>query len=151
MAKKTPDVPNVEPDPLTLLALSKSVKETTVTQARSKVKPGTNEIHRVVMLRGVLTIAPDVPGGAGQDAPGAFSPWLLLAILLQDSDPKALEKLATKAAEKMKSGGMPAVETWLKALYADYAMQMLPKIFVPGPAGRRGSVSFAGRVELATT
>lgn len=144
MADKTP-LP-FPPDAVTLLAIAKAVKEKQLDLARAAVKPGIAEINKLVRFRGTLSVGVDTPGGPGGNVPASFDPWLLLQMLLDRKGAPSVETLSKRAADADEEEKAAALA--LPAQFRVYSAKLLPQIAVNGSAPKRGSVSFAGVVEV---
>ena len=132
-------------DPHTVLAISKAVTPKPLEAARAAVQAGTTEISRLVLFKGTLIVGFDTPAGPAGEKDGSFDPWLLLQLVLDRKGAPSIDTLAKWAAEAKE--GVIAQTPALKTQFELRAATLLPKVVVPGAAGKRGAVSFAGTFE----
>lgn len=148
-AKTAVAVASVHPDALTLCAISKCVKERAYNEARASVLAGTYEISTKIVVRGVLSVAPDSPGALASEAAQRFNPWTLLSLAMKSKGAPGVAELSAAATKLALAGGAPANEQALALAFALEADARLPKLPLPAGSMKRGTCAFAGLVQLA--
>lgn len=94
--------------PEVVLLIAKSIAPKRASEARTKLRPGTNELDVTVRVRGSITIAPDTPAGVG-DIAAPVSVWgmaFISSVLKRCGvSPKKLHAVASELCEAALASG----------------------------------------------
>ena len=140
-----------ELEPISILTIKKSIKDTAEKSVRPNIKPGTYPINKVFAFEGTLSVAEDTEVRPTSMLWSKETMVLILqrSGLQRDAMLQILQEVATNVVERIKNGGEGSVGTELANLTKDVEnisnkfekmLESLPKV------PRKGAVSFNGDV-----